>query len=55
MEKTTNKERHQHFIIFKPYGYLSQFVNNQTRRKNKKMLGELYNFPKKNYGNWTFR
>ena len=42
MEKT----KHQHFILFKPYGYLSQFVNNQTRRKNKKMLGELYAFPK---------
>jgi len=39
------KNLHQHFIIFKPYGYLSQFVNNQTRRKNKKMLGELFNFP----------
>jgi 23S rRNA pseudouridine2457 synthase len=37
--------KHQHFILFKPYGYLSQFVNNQTRRKNKKMLGELYAFP----------
>lgn len=36
---------HQHFKIFKPYGYLSQFVNNQTTRKNKKMLGELYDFP----------
>lgn len=36
---------HQHFILHKPYGYLSQFVNNQTKRK-KKMLGELYNFPK---------
>ena len=44
MENTNNK--HQHFILFKPYGYLSQFVNNQTRRKNKKMLGELYAFPK---------
>jgi len=37
--------KHQHFILFKPYGYLSQFVNNQTRRKNKKMLRELYPFP----------
>jgi len=37
--------KHQHFIIFKPDGYLSQFVNNQTRRTNKKMLGELYDFP----------
>lgn len=37
--------KHQHFIIYKPDGYLSQFVNNQTRRTNKKMLGELYEFP----------
>ncbi len=38
--------KYQHFILFKPYGYLSQFVNNQTKRKNKKLLGELYSFPK---------
>jgi 23S rRNA pseudouridine2457 synthase len=37
-------QEHQHFIIHKPWGYLSQFVNNQTKRK-KKMLGELYDFP----------
>ena len=37
-------ENHQHFIIHKPYGYLSQFINNQTKRK-KKMLGELFDFP----------
>ena len=37
--------KHQHFIVFKPYGYLSQFVNNQNKRSNKKLLGELYNFP----------
>jgi len=36
---------HHHFIIHKPFGYLSQFVNNQSRRKNKKLLGELYDFP----------
>ena len=36
---------HQHFIIHKPYGYLSQFVNNQTKRKNKKLLGTLHDFP----------
>ena len=36
---------HQHFIIHKPYGYLSQFVNNQTKRKNKKLLGLLFDFP----------
>ena len=38
-------EIHQHFLLYKPYGYLSQFVNNQTKRRNKKLLGELYNFP----------
>lgn len=37
---------HQHYILHKPYGYLSQFVNNQSKRKNKKLLGELYNFSK---------
>ncbi len=37
---------HRHFIIHKPYGYLSQFVNNQNRRRNKKLFGELYDFPK---------
>ncbi len=37
--------KHRHFILYKPYGYLSQLVNNQTRRKNKKLLGELFDFP----------
>lgn len=38
-------KKHQHFIIYKPYGYLSQFINNQTKRKNKKLLGMLFDFP----------
>ena len=33
---------HRHFIVHKPYGYLSQFVCDQ---KKKKLLGELYDFP----------
>lgn len=33
------------FKIFKPYGMLSQFVNNQSRRRNKRLLVELGNFP----------
>ncbi|CAL2102251.1 Pseudouridine synthase [Tenacibaculum sp. 190130A14a] len=38
-------QKHRHFIIHKPYGYLSQFINNQTKRK-KKLLGDLdFNFP----------
>lgn len=38
-------QKHHHFIIHKPYGYLSQFVNNQTKRRNKRLLGELSTFP----------
>ena len=35
---------HQHFILNKPYGYLSQFI--YQLKRNKKLLGELYDFPK---------
>ena len=34
---------HHHFIIFKPYNYLSQFTYNLKRTK--KLLGELHDFP----------
>jgi len=34
---------HRHFILFKPYGYLSQFKYEQKRKK--KLLGELFDFP----------
>ncbi len=34
---------HRHFILHKPYGYLSQFVYELKRKK--KLLGELYDFP----------
>ena len=37
---------HSHFLIHKPYGYLSQFVNNGPKQGKKKLLGELYDFPK---------
>jgi len=36
---------HQHFAIYKPYGYLSQFVNNGQKQKSKRLLGELHDFP----------
>lgn len=36
---------HQHFKIYKPYGFLSQFL--PETRKRKKLLGELFNFPDK--------
>lgn len=34
---------HRHFILFKPYGYLSQFIYELKRKK--KLLGELHDFP----------
>ena len=34
---------HQHFILHKPYGYLSQFIYELKRKK--RLLGELYDFP----------
>jgi 23S rRNA pseudouridine2457 synthase len=36
-------KKHRHFIIHKPWGMISQFVNHAKRQK--KLLGELYNFP----------
>ncbi len=36
---------HRHFILYKPDGYLSQFANNQNKRKNKKLLGGFFDFP----------
>lgn len=44
-EMVREMSKHRHFIIHKPFGYISQFVNNQNKRKNKKLLGELYEFP----------
>ena len=41
----TQEQNHQHFKIFKPYGFLSQFV--PETRKKKKLLGELFDFPDK--------
>jgi 23S rRNA pseudouridine2457 synthase len=34
---------HKHFLIHKPYGYLSQFIYELKRKK--KLLGELHDFP----------
>ncbi|WP_100614963.1 pseudouridine synthase [Confluentibacter citreus] len=36
---------HKHFIIYKPYGYLSQFASNASKQQSKKFLGSLYDFP----------
>lgn len=33
---------HRHFALYKPFGYLSQFV---SPHKKKKLLGDLFSFP----------
>jgi len=43
MTNPTPNKNHKHFKIFKPYGFLSQFV--PEKRKKKKLLGELFDFP----------
>ncbi|MFT4928542.1 MAG: 23S rRNA pseudouridine2457 synthase [Phenylobacterium sp.] len=44
-ELAVPRQAHQHFKIFKPYGFLSQFL--PEKRKKKHLLGELFNFPDK--------
>lgn len=41
-----SKTNHRHFIIFKPYGFLSQFESNDSKQQSKKFLGCLHDFPK---------
>ncbi|EAQ48684.1 pseudouridine synthase [Leeuwenhoekiella blandensis] len=37
---------HQHYLLFKPYGYLSQLSSNDLHQKRKKkFLAELYSWP----------
>ncbi len=38
--------KHKYYKIYKPYGYLSQFINHQNKRRSKKLLGDLHDFPK---------
>lgn len=39
------ENNHRYFKIYKPDGYLSQFIYNQKQRQKKKLLGELGDFP----------
>ncbi|GAA3510628.1 pseudouridine synthase [Aquimarina addita] len=41
----TEIKNHHHFALYKPYGYLSQFINNGQKQKTKRLLGELFEFP----------
>jgi len=47
METTNEITNHSHYAICKPYGFLSQFVTNELKKKkHHKLLGELASFPK---------
>lgn len=37
---------HYYYKLYKPAGYLSQFINNQAKRKNKLLLADLVDLPK---------
>ncbi len=43
--ESTKTTSHRHFKLYKPYGYISQFVINGRQKRQKKLLGELYDFP----------
>ncbi|WP_088324178.1 pseudouridine synthase [Polaribacter tangerinus] len=36
-------KKHRHFLLYKPWGVISQFINPAKRKKI--LLGDLYNFP----------
>ena len=38
-------EPHRHFLLHKPYDYLSQFRSEAKKEQNKRFLGELHDFP----------
>ena len=38
-------DKHRHFMIHKPWGMISQFINPHKRKK--RLLGELFDFPEK--------
>ena len=42
LESSASTIAPRHFVLHKPFGYLSQFV---ADLKKKKLLGELHNFP----------
>ena len=41
-----SKTEHKHFIIFKPFGCLSQFASNDSKQQSKNFLGSLHDFPR---------
>ncbi|NIJ44741.1 23S rRNA pseudouridine2457 synthase [Wenyingzhuangia heitensis] len=41
-----NITEHRHFLIHKPYGFISQFTSGEKLAHKKKYLGDLYTVPK---------
>lgn len=39
------KTLHKHYVAFKPYGVLSQFISKDSKQQSKRFLSELHNFP----------
>ena len=39
-----NEPLHRHYKLYKPYGYVSQFVSRQYKSHKKKFLGEFFDF-----------
>lgn len=35
----------RYFAMYKPYGFMSQFISNSKAERKKRFLGELYEFP----------
>lgn len=42
--ETSEPLEHVHYILHKPFGYLSQFMSNAKHERNKKFLGALSDF-----------
>ena len=43
--ENTLETTHQHFMLYKPFGFLSQFMSNSKNERKKRFLGELHSFP----------
>lgn len=43
--EASKPSQHVHYLLHKPFGYLSQFMSNAKHERNKKFLGALYEFP----------
>ena len=45
IQMNSKETKHKHYVIHKPYGYLSQFKSHDSKQQSKKFLGTLYDFP----------